>query len=152
MPTTYVTGNLFDSNLPAISHGCNAKAVMGAGFALQIQRRYPLVYQSYRAACARGEFVLGSCLPVKEGSVLVYNLCTQPFPGPCATVEAIEESMTKMIRHAEENQVQVVGFPMIGAGLGGLTRESVKQVFEKLGAGTLVQLVCYELPQRSGSK
>ena len=47
----YVKGNLFDEPQEIIVHGCNARGVMGAGFAKDLKEKYPENYKEYRKYC-----------------------------------------------------------------------------------------------------
>ena len=94
MAADFVTGDLFAADLPALAHGCNCKGSMGAGIAREFRRRYPAMYQAYRARCAEGAFQLGDVMMWQEGEKTIFNLATQQRSGPPADLEAIERALS----------------------------------------------------------
>jgi O-acetyl-ADP-ribose deacetylase (regulator of RNase III) len=100
MPFSEVTGDLFETDVPAIGHGCNTKGAMGARIAVEFKRRYPDMYKEYKRRCASGEFSLGDVFIWAAADRVVYNLATQPRPGPSASVDAILQSVTKALADA----------------------------------------------------
>lgn len=52
-------GNLFDSKAQTLVNAVNCVGVMGAGIALEFKRRFPSMFEDYRARCRRGEVRLG---------------------------------------------------------------------------------------------
>lgn len=137
-------GDLFDADLPAIGHGCNIQGVMGAGIAKEFRRRWPAMYDEYRRRCRDGRFQLGDVF-VWEGTPIVFNLATQPRPGPSATLEAIASSVSRMMRMADESDIPAVGVPRIGAGLGGLVWEDVLDTLRRVSQSTKAELIVFEL-------
>jgi O-acetyl-ADP-ribose deacetylase (regulator of RNase III) len=145
-------GDLFDSELPALAHGCNTVGAMGSGIAREFRRRWPAMYDDYRARCLAGTFKLGDVLPWWEDPTqpLVFNLATQPRPGRTASLGAIRAAVKEMLGIAELfAHVEAVGMPQIGCGLGGLEWMDVHLVLEDLSEGHPVELVVYELVPRS---
>src|SRR2546427_13031693 len=55
----YVSGNLLDAEVDALVNTVNTEGVMGKGVALQFRRASPANYNAYRAACDRGDVVMG---------------------------------------------------------------------------------------------
>src|ERR1700678_3621437 len=99
MPFSEVIGDLFEVDAPAIGHGCNTEGAMGAGIAVEFKRRYPDMYKEYKRRCSSGAFSLGDVFVWETQARVVYNLATQPRPGPSASVEAIQQSVTKALAH-----------------------------------------------------
>jgi len=146
MPVEYRTGNLFSTEAPAIAQGCNCQGLMGAGIAVQFQRRYPEMYQEYRTRCKTGLFNPGDVWAWKEegvpGAKLILNLGTQDYPGPHARTEWLEEALKKALALPG---LTSVALPRIGCGLGGLEWEKVQEVIERLGKSSSVTLIVYTL-------
>jgi O-acetyl-ADP-ribose deacetylase (regulator of RNase III) len=141
MTLSEVVGDLFDAGLPAIGHGCNTKGAMGAGIAVEFRRRYPEMYREYRRRCASGGFRLGEIFVWEAPDRIVYNLATQPRPGPSATVDAIRESVTRALVDAEVRGLAQLGVPRLGAGLGGLDWEAVRTALLEASTSSPVELV-----------
>jgi len=146
MTTTFHVGNMFtaDPTIKAFAHGCNGIGVMGAGVAKQIKERFPWAYEAYRDAYPTLE--LGACQVVQNNDITVFNLITQPRPGPTAKKEYIYLALARMVLEARVRGIGKIALPLVGAGLGGLNPQDIKMVL--LGAGeiyTPLELCVYEL-------
>jgi O-acetyl-ADP-ribose deacetylase (regulator of RNase III) len=140
VPYTHVEGDLFGLGLPAIGHGCNCAGAMGAGIATEFRRRWPEMYVAYRARCRAGAFRLGDVFPWDGGDVVVYNLATQPVPGPSATLRDQDRGRPRA-RRASARGLAQIGVPRIGAGLGGLAWADVEATLRAAGEASPVELV-----------
>ena len=128
-----IEGNLFDIGFPALAHGCNCKGVMGAGIALAFRRLYPRMYQEYREFCYDGDAVPGDYYPFEaDNGTVIFNLLTQPVPGPTAEVIYIKKSLSKAIVDCKERGIAQMGIPRIGAGNGGLKWSEVREALLEL--------------------
>jgi O-acetyl-ADP-ribose deacetylase (regulator of RNase III) len=146
VPLTFRTGDLFaSSDLDALAHGCNCRGVMGAGIAREFRRRWPDMYEAYRARCASGKVKVGQVMPWRAGSMTIYNLATQDRPGPHATIEAVEAACAQMLVHAHKRGIMRIGLPQIGSGIGSLAWPDVEQVLDRLASQTEIELVVHVL-------
>lgn len=124
-------GNLFDSTAPALGHGVNVYGVMGAGIAVEFRRRYPDMYESYKAHCAAKILVPGKVFYWDElGLPAVYNMASQDAPGANATLEWLESALDRSLGHAEKVGHERIALPRIGCGIGGLVWEDVGPLYE----------------------
>jgi O-acetyl-ADP-ribose deacetylase (regulator of RNase III) len=147
MPVEYRTGDLFaQPDIRALAHGCNTAGAMGKGIAVLFKQRWPAMYDEYRARCADGRFAPGDVFVWEAGGVTVFNLGTEKHWRTGATLEAIERSLTVMVREAERLTLDAVAMPRIGAGYGGLPWDVVRGVIERVAATTAVRLVVVSLP------
>lgn len=109
---------LFD----AIIHGCNCCHCMGGGIAGQIANKWPSVKAADDACDAKlGGFSVAE-VQTKIGFPLrVYNLYTQPIPGPAFDITALLPALKAMRRDLRNHGLRNcrVAFPMIGCGIGG---------------------------------
>lgn len=110
---------LFD----VICHGCNIRHTMGAGIALQIARRWPEAKAADDAVAVPelGRFSRVSVRTRVGLPLLVYNLYTQPLPGPHFEALALSRAMTMMKLNLVAMGLKGcrLAFPAIGGGLGG---------------------------------
>lgn len=140
---TEIRGDLFAIDADALAHGVNCAGVMGAGIAVEFARRWPVVLHRYRTACLNGTLRPGTCLPCAETSPhWIYCLATQPRPGPCAALPAIESAVRAMVGHALAAKVSRIGMPRIGCGLGGLRWSEVRLIVERASEG--IEIVAVE--------
>lgn len=144
MPTTFLAGDLFGANLPALAHGCNCAGAMGKGIATEFRARFPRMYAEYKQRCTDKRFQPGDVFAWTEGALTIFNLGTQKTWRTPATIEAVETSLREMVRHAEAANVARVGLPRIAAGLGGLAWSEVRALLATIGASTKVELVVFE--------
>ncbi len=122
-----VYGDLFELDFPAIGHGCNCVGVMGAGIAKEFRSRWPDMYLEYKDFCEDGSAFPGDFYPYElPGGLMVYNMLTQPVPGPSAQIKYIEMAVTKSIADCIERGIDVLAIPRIGAGLGGLRWSDIR--------------------------
>jgi O-acetyl-ADP-ribose deacetylase (regulator of RNase III) len=135
-------GDIFDGKADAFCHGVNTKGVMG-GLAGEIAKRFPDLAHLYEAMCELRQLDGGDILPVFFDKWWIYNLVTQIEPGADARLDLIEETVAKMIEHAEVNGVKSINIPKIGSGIGGLKWDDVLSVITKAGEESSVVLrVC----------
>lgn len=122
------TGNTFKiQGIKNYAHGCNCAGAMGRGIALQFRKKFPLMYQQYHLLCQRGEFKPGDVLDYHYGEETIFNLGTQETWKKKAKIEYIEASVRNMLEIATRNEVRDIAMPAVGAGLGGLDWNMVKE-------------------------
>lgn len=131
---TYIEfGNIFKiEEVTNYAHGCNCAGSMGKGIALQFRQKFPEMYTQYKQLCKDKVFKPGDVFAYTYQNGYVYNLGTQATWRTKATLTAIENSMYKMLDSATEKEVKNIALPRIGAGLGGLDWEKVKERIEKV--------------------
>ncbi len=169
MQIQYVKGDLLESGLPIIVHGCNAQGRMGRGIALAIKERLPWAYEAYRAAYEEeNKLTLGTIAwavrfgypnePIK----IVGNMITQEWWQPEKAVDgrnvdynAVRSCMKEINAFVQTTYkpelwdvptvepIHRVGMPMIGAGLGGGDWEIISKIIEE--ESTHFQPVVYQL-------
>jgi len=145
MPVVFVKGDIFATEgLRVFAHGCNCAGAMGAGIAIEFQRRWPRMFDEYVARCADGRFGLGDVFTWTEGDATIYNLGTQLHWRKKAQLPALAKALRKMVEMAPLAGIERIGLPRIGAGLGGLDWTRVKRVLTEVGAETKVTLTVFE--------
>ncbi len=145
MPVTFLAGDLFSHDeLQAFAHGCNCAGAMGKGIALEVRRRFPAMYDEYRRRCRAGTFGLGDVFVWRQDGRTVFNLGTQKTWKTPADLTAVEAAVKEMVRLAEECGIARIGMPRIGAGLGRLDWNAVKETLTRIGASTRVELIVFE--------
>ncbi len=131
-------GDIFNiSGVSSYAHGCNCAGAMGKGIALQFRRKYPEMYLEYKAMCKNGIYNPGDVFDYNYGDGHIYNLGTQATWRTKARIEYIEQSVKTMLELAVRENVTKIAIPAIGAGLGGLKWEDVKDVLNRVSADYL---------------
>lgn len=126
-------GDIFNINgVNNYAHGCNCAGAMGKGIALQFKNKYPKMYSEYRAMCKDGLFNPGDVFDYNYGNGHIYNLGTQVSWKTKARLEYIENSVGRMLELAASDNVTKIALPAIGAGLGGLNWNDVKEILNKV--------------------
>lgn len=139
LPLSIIKRNIWSDTdtLDALAHGCNARGVMGAGFAVQIREKYKdLMYLDYRTACRTARIGPGDILFHESDDANLpdlYNLITQEgFHG--ARINYVQAAFEAMFRHIIEGLETprdfTLGMPAIGCGLGGLKLPDVIHALE----------------------
>ena len=126
-------GNIF--NLDGVcnyAHGCNCAGAMGKGIAMQFKEKYSRMYLKYKKLCKDGLFSLGDVFVYDYGNGIIFNLGTQKTWKTKADIDAIETALIKMFLYAVENNIHEIALPKIGAGLGGLNWNDVKNTINKI--------------------
>lgn len=132
MITYFSQGDIF--SIPDVfnyAHGCNCAGAMGKGIALQFKEKFPQMYKEYKQLCKSDNFKVGNVFLYKTEDGWVFNLGTQESWKRKAELKYIEQSIESMFLLAEQNHIDKIALPRIGAGLGGLDWRIIKQVIEK---------------------
>lgn len=116
------------------AHGCNCAGAMGKGIVLQFRKKFPEMYLIYKTMCKEGKFNPGDIFDYDYGEGHIYNLGTQKTWKTAAKIEYIQESLFKMLEIASLNKIETIALPAIGAGLGGLEWNDVKELMKKLSS------------------
>ncbi len=145
----YVNGNIFDSQAEAIVNTVNTVGVMGKGIALQFKRIFPHNYKTYKEACANGDIAIGKLLLTKESSLhtgekIIINFPTKKHWRNPSQYSYIEKGLEDLIRIIEENQINSIAIPPLGAGNGGLDWEKVKEIIEDKLKQVDIDIYIYE--------
>lgn len=131
---TYIEqGNIFNlEDIQNYAHGCNCAGAMGKGIALQFKEKFPKMYNEYKRLCKEKLFPLGDVYTYDYGNGTIFNLGTQTTWKTKADINAVENSLIKMLSYAHQNNIFKIALPKIGAGLGGLDWNDVKSVINKV--------------------
>ncbi len=131
---TYIEqGNIFNlEDIQNYAHGCNCAGAMGKGIALQFKEKFPKMYIEYKRLCKEKLFSLGDVYTYDYGNGTIFNLGTQTTWKTKADINAVENSLIKMLSYAHQNNIFKIALPKIGAGLGGLDWNDVKSVINKV--------------------
>jgi len=149
MKLKYYVGDLLLSSCPLIIHGVNAQGVMGSGIAKSIRLMYPEVFSIYRKKYELNQLKLGEVIYVKTKRYWIANGVTQKnygrFKKQYVDYEAINKIMLNVNNFSKNKNINQVGMPLIGAGLGGGSWEIIAKIIEE--CLTDVQPIVYVLSE-----
>lgn len=162
MTLKYVVGDLCDAlergEVDAIGHQANCFNTMNSGVAKAIRTRFP---QAYEADCQtiKGDIgKLGDLTLATGGSGLIYNLYGQYSYGydskGYTNYDALQSALFEMREDLLTGRgFKVVGFPKIGAGLGGGDWDTIEEIINDIFEGYF-EVVIYvlreeDVPKRS---
>jgi O-acetyl-ADP-ribose deacetylase (regulator of RNase III) len=135
MKIEYRHGDLFQTDIHHIVHGCNAQGVMGKGVAKLVRDLYPQAYEDYRAKWVRNNaLIVGSVHFVNCGTKTIINAITQRHfakayndPTRYVSYDAVAECMAAINKTIPGQQLAM---PKIGAQLGGGKWEIIESIIE----------------------
>lgn len=126
MIENYIVGDLFKApNVTHIAHGCNAKGVMGSGFAKAVRDNYPECYDSYKKHYHDYGLELGTIhvYENKIANVTIFNCITQENFGRdgrrYVSYDAIASCFKELNECSWYWQIKRLSIPKIGSMLGG---------------------------------
>lgn len=132
-----IQGNLItmfkNGDFDYIAHGCNTQGIMGAGIAAQIAKELPMAKYAdlkYKKAMKdlfgdeHDKLMLGTLSSAEYQKGTVLNLYTQIQTGPdFRLLEGLYCALSKIVvaykRESPLDPKKKIGFPKIGAGIGG---------------------------------
>jgi O-acetyl-ADP-ribose deacetylase (regulator of RNase III) len=142
-----IQGDLLRSDVDALVNTVNCVGVMGKGLALQFKRRYPANFDSYAAACRRGEVQLGRMFVVPTNAISgpqwIINFPTKGHWKAKSRLVDIEAGLDDLIAVIRSLGIRSIAVPPLGAGNGGLDWQRVEPLIRsRLGEleGVSVQL------------
>lgn len=165
-----IEGNLIklaqEGTYTEIAHGCNCFCVMGAGIAPQIAKAFPEAEKEDNTTVRGDKNKLGTFTFADvqddhlENTLTVYNLYTQFGTGgrkkgePDIDYDALRSAFTALNNdikgidrgcyYEEVDRTQVLGIPMIGAGLAGGDWEVISKIINEVTPDVKIELVVYK--------
>lgn len=153
----YIKGDIFDSNIGGrkiLVHVVNDLGIMGAGIALAIRNKWPIVYDKYKK-WATGyitsvPFQLGEVQFVNvERNLVVANMVGQQGIGyksgkPPVKYDAINSCLKKVAEIAKKYNSVVIG-PKFGAGLAHGDWNTIEQLIIKNMCEKDIEVNIYEI-------
>jgi len=119
MKIEYITGDLLQTDVKHIIHGCNSHGVMGSGVAKAIRDMYPKAYQDYNDAYNSYGLELGDIIvSVQENERVIHNAVTQKDYGrDSSRVYVSYWAIAEVFRKINQWGIREIAMPKIGSGL-----------------------------------
>lgn len=144
----YVCGNLLDAPEGIISHGCNAKGVMGSGVALSIKNKWPGAYSVYRKQYEGKGLRLGMVVWAHSQDKIIANCIVQSSYGRLTGIQYVDYNSIRDCMQQINKMIQPeigLAMPRIGAKRGGGDWSIISGIVEK--EITNAEPVVYVLPE-----
>jgi O-acetyl-ADP-ribose deacetylase (regulator of RNase III) len=144
MKIEYIEGDLFETDIKHILHGCNAKGVMGGGVAAIVRAKFPAAYKAYIDHMNKHGLKLGEIILAEQNGKVIINAITQENFGGGRTRYVSYDAVAEVMRKVNELGIQKVAMPLVGAGLAGGDWFLISKIIEK--ELTKVRPYVYVLP------
>lgn len=141
MKIKYIQGDLFQTDIKHIMHGCNDQGVMGSGVAKIVRELHPAAYKHYLDQ----DLELGKVFYVPSNDKIIINAVTQHRYGKdgrkYVSYDAVDLIMKKVNYTLMLDDYKEVAMPKIGSTLGGGNWNIIEKIIEE--NMKLVQAVVY---------
>lgn len=119
MQIEYVQGDLLETDIPHIIHGCNAQGRMASGVAKLIRAKYPKAYSDYMNVYDNVGLSVGMLIQSEQpDGKTIYNAITQRFYGTDKSVVYVSYwAVAEVMRQLNGLGIKKIAMPMLGAGL-----------------------------------
>jgi O-acetyl-ADP-ribose deacetylase (regulator of RNase III) len=145
----YTKGNLLTSTAQALVNAVNIEGVMGKGIALQFKLSFPTSAKLYMQACKKGQLHIGELVVAKDfsqdtGEKMIIHFPTKTTWRKPSEYSYIEKGLKRLAAVIQEMQITSIAIPALGAGLGGLKWEGVKNLLEQYLSNVAADVYIYE--------
>ena len=145
---TYLRGNLLENDAQALVNTVNTVGVMGKGIALQFKQRFPANFAAYAKACKLGQVQTGRMFITEPGELTgprwVVNFPTKQHWRDPSRMAWVVDGLQDLRSFLVSNAVASIALPALGAGLGGLPWDAVREHIEAALADLAVDIRVYE--------
>ena len=128
-------GNILEADAEALVNTVNTEGIMGKGIALQFKKKFPQMYEAYRAACEAGEVVPGRMHVFEQTEMLnpryIINFPTKRHWRSRARMEDIKAGLTALKQEIEKRGIRSIAVPPLGCGNGRLDWRNVRPTIER---------------------
>lgn len=141
----FISGNIFESECQALVNPVNCVGISGKGLALAFKQKYPEMFVSYQEACVNKQLVIGQ-LHIWYGDKIIINFPTKIHWRNPSKLVWIEQGLVELSKQIRNLRISSLALPAIGAGLGGLPIEQVKEKIIEFSKGLEdIKIVAYNL-------
>lgn len=143
---TLFTGDLLElarrGVFDVIVHGCNCQHTMGKGIARSIREQFPAAYEADLQTPKGDRGKLGTISVAEVGPLAIVNAYTQVYDGGGVLGEAKYDAIRNAFRAVKRRFTgRRIGYPRIGAGLGGGDWKLIADIIDEELAGESHALV-----------
>jgi O-acetyl-ADP-ribose deacetylase (regulator of RNase III) len=119
MKIEYVKGDLLNTDIKHIIHGCNSRGIMSAGVAKAIRDKYPKAYQDYIDSYNSFGLELGTIVSsVQDDGKIIHNAITQKNCGIDSNKIYVSYwAVANVFNYINTLGIEYIAMPKIGSGL-----------------------------------
>lgn len=141
----YIKGDLLESHIDYIAHGCNTKGLMGAGVALAIKDKYPKAYEDYFNIYKTEGLTLGDIHVsfIDNGRTIINAITQAHLYGRSGRRSVSYDAIKSAFRSINLLDTPCVAIPKIGCSLGGGSWDIVSKIIDDDTPDT--EIVVYEM-------
>lgn len=134
--TIIKNSNIFNSKCQTLVNTVNCVGVMGKGLALEMKKRYPLMFEQYKTFCDENLIDIGKLwiynhIVEKETVKKILNFPTKKHWKDSSEYDYIEQGMKKFVETYKNKNISSIAFPMLGCNNGGLNKDVVLEILTK---------------------
>jgi len=149
---TFVKGNIFDSPAQVLTNPINCVGKMGKGLAKVFADKFPAMEKNYIKRCSENKVKIGAPYLWEDDKTQILNFPTKKHWKNLSNIQDIEEGLNFIAQNYIDMGIGTLALPALGAGLGGLDWNEVKEViFRVLNPISDLHVFVYE-PVSKGSK
>ena len=147
----YKTGDLLAEKADALVNAVNCVGTMGAGIALQFRKAWPENYRAYTVACRNGQLQPGRMFTFETHRLApprhIINFPTKRHWRSSSRLEDIDAGLGAIVVEIRRLSLESLAIPSLGAGLGGLPWNAVRERIERaLGTLPCLRVAVFEPP------
>ena len=145
----FTHGDILKADVEAIVNTVNCVGVMGRGIALQFKKAWPENFKHYAVACKRNEVVPGKMFIYETLGLTnpkyIINFPTKRHWKGASRIGDIDSGLQNLVKEIKNKEIKSVAIPPLGAGLGGLDWNIVKErIVHYLNELSDVDILVYE--------
>jgi O-acetyl-ADP-ribose deacetylase (regulator of RNase III) len=130
--TIIKNSNIFNSKCQTLVNTVNCVGVMGKGLALEMKKRYPLLFEQYKTFCDKKLIDIGKLWIYKtDTDKLILNFPTKKHWKDSSEYDYIEQGMKKFVETYKNKNISSIAFPMLGCNNGGLNKDIVLEILTR---------------------
>lgn len=137
-------GDLFASRAQTLVNTVNTVGIMGKGVALEFKKRWPAMFDDYKAKCDRQQLQLGEPYLYRDLSgAWIVNFPTKGHWKAATRISDIERGLDQLAARIDEWGITSLAMPPLGCGNGGLEWSEVGPLIYRKMSGLAIDVEVY---------
>lgn len=124
------TGDILLSKAAALCNPVNTKGIMGKGLAFQFKQEFPRMFLAYKTFCEQDRLTPGGIF-VWGDSPYIISVATKDDWRKPSEYSYVQTGLANIKKYVVQNEITSIAIPPLGAGLGGLDKNRVKELISR---------------------